>query len=129
MSASKILKLNKQENLPYIFSQKKLSSFRDSNPIQLKSSCKIKEWILQWWEHPKYGLMYHSSDGNFGFRYNDGTNVKSHPFPHKFTLIFKDGQRLLISGKDIKSGHVNKIYLWKLKIFNEMITKLGGKSD
>jgi hypothetical protein len=53
--------MNKQENLPYIYSQKKVDSFREYNLGQIKNSYKLKEWLLQWWENPNYGLLYQST--------------------------------------------------------------------
>jgi hypothetical protein len=129
MSASKILKMNKQENLPYIYSQKKVDSFREYNLGQIKNSYKLKEWLLQWWENPNYGLLYQSTSDTYGVRFNDATNLKAHPYPYRFTHISSRGVSQEITLEQVKSGKLEKSMKFKLKIFSQMMEKVVWKRE
>ena len=94
MSTSKLMELAQKENLPYIFSQKKVESFKfEGNPVQAKNSLKMKEWALNWWQNPKHGLLYQLNDGSLGFKFNDNTTIIGHPFPQKLTFINSEGKK------------------------------------
>ena len=129
MSASKLLELAKKEELPYIFSQKKVTSFHyEGNLAQNQNSFKMGQWILQWWEQPSYGLFYQTSNGTLGCRFNDGINIKSHPFPNKLTLIEESGQQMNLNSQKIQQSTDKKQLLGKLKVMKQMTDKLGLKA-
>jgi len=85
-------------------------------------------WLLQWWEQPKYGLLYQLSDGSIGCRFNDASNIKFHPFPHKISFIDGQGHHTSLNSKRIKESEDRKELLGKLKYLNEMSNKLGLKT-
>jgi hypothetical protein len=59
-----------------------------------------------------------TTDNTLGARFNDGTNIKSHPFPFKFTYIVGNKSKQ-ISGNNIKRV-ADKDILSKLKSFQLM---------
>jgi hypothetical protein len=127
MSASKILEASMKESLPYIFSQKKVESFHyEGNQAPIKTSYKLKHWLTQWWEHPSYGLLYHSTDGSIGLRFNDGSTLKGHPFPHKLTFIDTLANKVFLTASKLRRIENKGQLLGKVKIFSQLLEKAGG---
>ncbi len=51
LSASKILVNSRMENLPYLFSQKKVVSFNYDGEQDRGTVC-LKGWLTRWWYYP-----------------------------------------------------------------------------
>jgi len=47
----------------------------------------MKTWIMEWWENPKYGLIYQTSDRAICMRFNDATNLISYRHNTQFTYF------------------------------------------
>ena len=89
----------------------------------------MNEWISQWWEDPKYGLLYQLNDGNVGFFFNDSTNLQGINFSSKVTFFDKKGKKSIIKMKKLKYIDNGKEILSKMKILQSSINKVGLKGE
>jgi hypothetical protein len=65
-----------QNQPPEELPPKRICSFGFGYESKQNDSCHIRKWIVEYWEHPKYGLLYRTSDGLLGLRFNDGSSLK-----------------------------------------------------
>jgi hypothetical protein len=75
---------------------RRVCSFGLGYESKQNDSCHIKKWIIEYKEHPRYGLLYKTSDGLVGVRFNDGSNLKlADHTKQAFTYLPNDGRNTL----------------------------------
>ena len=85
----------------------------------------MKEWVSQWWQYPKYGLLYQVNNGSVGFRFNDGTIV--HHTNKKWIYFDENGKKMIIKVSELKDIQNFNQILSKIKVMNSIIEKKGFK--